>query len=339
MNGVREPQTVDCHIHWFPPAYYEFLASRRSEPRAERENGLWSYINGDRTARRLQGEWFDLDAQFETAGKTGYEMTLVSSLGIHSDLDGLPAREAQEAARIINEEWSAAQRRYPGRFFAAAAVPLQDTEMAIEELEHAVGVLDLRGVSMPGSIAGEPLDSPRLEPFYARVEELGVPLFIHPNDAAFVGVMSGYGNRLYSSLGRVVDSSVAVLRLVLSGMLDRHPGLKILHFHAGGVLPYAAGRLDKNAKAPELNEIPSVYLKRMWVDTAMPHSLTIRMALDFYGTERVFYGSDNPCWNPTGALEAVQALDLPADVLDAVLGQNVRRFLNLAPASVPAGRS
>ena len=88
-----------------------------------------------------------------------------------------------------------------------------------------------------------------------------------------------------------------------------------------------------------MNEIPSAYLKRMWVDTAMPHSLTIRMALDFYGTERVFYGSDNPCWNPTGALEAVQALDLPADVLDAVLGQNVRRFLNLAPASVPAGRS
>jgi aminocarboxymuconate-semialdehyde decarboxylase len=112
-------------------------------------------------------------------------------------------------------------------------------------------------------------------------------------------------------------------------MLDRYPRLKILHFHAGGVLPYAAGRLDKNARVRTLAEQPTAYLKRMWVDTAMPHSLTIGMALDFYGADRVFYGSDNPCWNPLAALEATQALNLPDDVERAVLNDNVRTLVDL----------
>ncbi|HLH67431.1 MAG TPA: amidohydrolase family protein [Solirubrobacteraceae bacterium] len=335
-DEMPRPTAVDCHIHWFPVDYYRMLADRRDEPRAEHSDGRWSYLNGNRTVRAMDPEWFDLDAQFRTAARTGYEMTLVCSLGIHSDLDGLPAAEAREAARLINEAWADAQRRHPGRFFAAAAVSLADTEMAIAELDHAVEHLGLRGVSIPGSIAGEPIDAPRLDPFYARVAQLGVPMLIHPNDGAFVDVMSGYNNRLYASLGRVVDSSVAVLRLILSGTLDRHPDLRILHFHAGGVLPYAAGRLDKNARLPELEQAPSAYLKRMWVDTAMPHPLTIRMARDFYGSDRVFYGSDNPCWNPTAALEAVMALELSAKERNELMDANVRRLIRLEPAAVAA---
>ena len=219
---------VDSHIHWFPHSFYKFLAARTEVPRTEREGDHWRYINGLRSVR-MWPEWFDLDMQFETAAKTGLDAVLVSSMGVHSDLDGLPADAAREGARIVNEEWSAAQRRYRGKFFGIAAVPLADTGMAIDELEHAIGALDLRGVSLPGSINGEPIDAPRLEPFYARVEELGVPIFIHPTDGAFVDAMAGegYGNAVYKSLGRVVDSSV-------------------------GVLPYAAGRLDKNARVPDL---------------------------------------------------------------------------------------
>lgn len=333
-------KAVDSHIHWYPTAYYEFLARRTSEPRAERRADRWVCVNGNRTNGGLWPEWFDLEMQFQTVAATGHETTLFCSAGVHSDLDGLPLAEAREGAHILNEAWAEMQRRHPGRFFAAAALPLQDTGMAIDELERATGQLNLRGVSLPGSINGEPLDAPRLEPFYARVEELGVPLFIHPTDGVFVDPMAGdgYGNKIYMSLGRVVDSSTGVLRLVLSGLLDRHPGLKIVHFHAGGVLPFAAGRLDKNARIETIKEKPTEYLKRMWVDTAMPHALTIKMALEFYGADRVFYGSDNPCWNPGGALEALTSLGLPDDVLRAVLNDNVRRVVDLsvpAPAVVP----
>lgn len=326
-------QAVDSHIHWWPVDYFKFLAGRRDEPRAEQRDGRWLVLNGLRTMRSTYSpEWFDLDTQFETVANTGHEMTLICSAGVHSDLDGLPAAEARDGARILNEGWADMQGRHPGRFFAAAALPWQDTNMAIEELDHATGELGLRGVSLPGSIAGEPLDSPRLEPVYARIEERGLPIFVHPTDGVFVQPMLGdsYGKMIYMSLGRVIDSSTGIMRLVLSGMLDRHPDLKIVHFHAGGVLPFAAGRLDKNARSASIEDKPTAYLKRMWADTAMPHALTIRMALDFYGTDRVLYGSDNPCWNPRGALDAVESLELPDDVMRSVLHDNVHRVANLA---------
>ena len=326
---------VDCHTHWFPTDYYDFLASRSIEPRAKAEDdGSYHYINGNRSCHPWP-EWFDLAMQFETVAKTGIDMAMVTSLGIHADLDGLPVPEARHAARMINEAWAAAQLRHPGRFFAAAAVPLGDTTAAIDELDYAITKLDLRGVSMPSSIAGEPIDAPRLEPFYARVEELGVPLFIHPNDGVLVDAMAGHDNALYMSLGRVVDSSLAVLRLVLNGTLDRYPGLKILHFHAGGVLPYAAGRLDKNARLSTLEHEPTAYLKRMWVDTAMPHSLTIEMALKFYGGDRVLYGSDNPCWNQQAALKALEALELSDAATADILNGNACQLLDLrAPGPI-----
>lgn len=334
MTEASSSRAVDTHIHWFPKAYYEFLSQRSSEPRAELIDGRWSYINGGRTISSMSPEWQNLETQFETAAATGRDMALVTSMGVHGDLDGLPGADAKEAARMINEAWAGAMARYPGRFFAAAAIPLVDTEAAIEEMEYAVTRLGMCGISLPSSINGAPLDQERLEPFYARLEQLGVPAFVHPIDSALLDAMSGYDGRLHASLGRVCDSSMAIMRLILSGTLDRYPKLKILHFHAGGVLPFAAGRLDKNASIPGIEQQPTAYLKRMWVDTAMPHSLTIGMAIDFYGADRVFYGSDNPCWNPQGALTATEALDLDENVMDAVMFENAERVLGLR---VPTG--
>lgn len=323
-------RAVDAHIHWFPPAYYEFLAARSTEPLAELADGRWTYVNGGRTIRSMSPEWQDLETQFETATRTGRDMVLISSGGVHGDLDGLPAAEAIEAARLINEEWAGAQRRYTGKFFAAAMVPLVDTDAAIAEAEHAIGRLGLRAISIPSSIAGEGLDAPRLDAFWSCCEQLAVPLFLHPIDSALLDAMSGYDGRLHSSLGRVCDSSMAVMRLILSGTLDRHPDLKILHFHCGGVLPFASGRLDKNASIPGIEQQPTAYLKRMWVDTAMPHSLTIKMAIDYYGADRVLYGSDNPCWNPMAALEATEALSLDDEVMSALMLGNAEQLLDLA---------
>jgi len=335
MTEQPSNRAIDCHIHWFPPSYYKLLSERSTEPRAEFVDGRWSYSNGARSFQSMSPEWFDLDLHFQTAAGTGREMTLVSSMGVHSDLDGLPGDEAKEAARMINEEWAAAQRRQPGRFFAAAAVPLVDAEAAIEEAEYAIHTLGLRGISLPSSINGEPIDADRLDPFYACCEELSVPVFLHPIDAALLEAMGGFNGRLHASLGRVCDSSMAVMRLILSGMLDRHPNLKLMHFHAGGVLPYTAGRLDKNASIPGIEEQPTQYLRRMWVDTAMPHSLTIGMAINFYGSDRVLYGSDNPCWNPLAALQATEALDLDQATMKAVLTENAERFIDLrVPAAI-----
>jgi aminocarboxymuconate-semialdehyde decarboxylase len=147
------------------------------------------------------------------------------------------------------------RRRKPGRFWGTAAVPLTDTEAAIEILDHAVAGLGLVGVNVPGSIGNDPrIDAERLEPFYARIEELDVPLFLHPTDAVFDDMLEGYGGAPHLSLGRVVEVSVAASQLLFSGITARHPKLKVIMSHTGGALPYQSGRMDKNGRRAKLSE-------------------------------------------------------------------------------------
>ena len=223
-----------------------------------------------------------------------------------------------------------AQRKHAGRLWATAALPLRDTTIALDVLEHAIGKLGLVGVNLPGSIGtDENIDAPRLEPLYARLEQLGVPIFLHPTDAMFTDILDGYNGALYKSLGRVIDVSVSAYRLVLSGLMERYPNLKVVVSHTGGALPYQSGRMDKNSRGANLPHPPSTYLRRMYTDTVSPHDMGVRFALEYYGVDHVMYGSDYPCWSPAAALQLLQGAGLSDAQCDQVLNTNARRILGL----------
>jgi aminocarboxymuconate-semialdehyde decarboxylase len=229
-----------------------------------------------------------------------------------------------------NEEMAGAQRKYPGRLWASAAVPLQDTKIAIDVLDHAVNKLGLMGANLPGSVGSDPrIDAERLEPFYARVAELGVPLFLHPTDAVFQDMLEGYDGALHLSLGRVIEVSVAAARLVLSGLMERHPKLKIVLSHTGGALPYQSGRMDKNTKAAKLQKPASTYMKRMYTDTVSPHSAGMKFAIDYYGIDNVMYGTDYPCWDPATCLKLIDEIGLSQTDRQKLFYDNARRILGL----------
>jgi aminocarboxymuconate-semialdehyde decarboxylase len=229
-----------------------------------------------------------------------------------------------------------AQKKYPGRLWASAAVPLQDTRVAIEVLDHAIDKLGLMGANLPGSVGSDPrIDAERLEPFYDRVEQLGVPLFLHPTDAVFQDMLDGYGGALHLSLGRVIEVSVAASRLVLSGLMERHPGLKVVLSHTGGALPYQSGRMDKNSKAAKLPQPASAYLKRMYTDTVSPHAAGLKFAIEYYGIDHVMYGTDYPCWDPATALELLDEVPLSPAERQKLFYDNARRILGLRDPAPP----
>jgi aminocarboxymuconate-semialdehyde decarboxylase len=242
----------------------------------------------------------------------------------------LPSNEGADASMMWNEEMAGAQRKYPGRVWASAAVPLTDTEMAIKVLDHAVTKLGLMGVNIPGSIGRDTrIDADRLAPFYARIEQLGIPIFLHPTDAVFGEDLAGYGGALQLSLGRIIEVSVAASRFVFSGLMERHPGLKVVMSHTGGALPYQSGRMDKNGKNARLPRPPSTYIRRMYTDTVSPHTMGIKFAIDYYGVDCVMYGSDYPCWDPATALGLIQDIGLSDSDLKKVLYENSERFFGL----------
>jgi aminocarboxymuconate-semialdehyde decarboxylase len=329
---------VDSHFHWLPRAVFDELCKRTGYPRAEADGkGGYRYMRkpGNCTMRPW-AEWYDLDKQFEHMDALGRDtIDVVSSMGPFSvHYSELPTEEGREGATIWNEQMAAAQRKCPGRFWGTAAVPLVDTATAIDVMNHAILKLGLVGVNLPGSVGSDPrIDAERLEPFYDRVEELDVPLFLHPTDAVFQEMLEeDYGGALYLSLGRVIEVSVAAARLIFSGIMERHPKLKIVMSHTGGALPYQAGRLDKNGKQAKLAELPSVYLKRMYTDTVSPHALGLKFALDFFGVDNVMYGTDYPCWSPAEALRLLDQVGVaPADQ-EKVFSSNARRILNLREA-------
>src|SRR5215470_11494312 len=324
---------IDSHFHWWPREVLEQLSKRSGYPCAKRnDRGGYTYIGHEgRPPLRSWAEWFDLDRQLEHMDGLGHEVSVVCSLGpLSIYFSDLSASEGRDAAVMLNEYMAGAQRKYPGRVWASAAVPMTDPEVAIEVLDHAINKLGLMGVNIPGSIGRDTrIDADRLAPLYARIEQLGIPMFLHPTDAVFGEDLEGYGGALQLSLGRIIEVSVSAARFVFSGLMERHPALKIVMSHTGGALPYQSGRMDKNGKNAKLPKPPSTYIRRMYTDTVSPHSMGMRFALEYYGIDHVMYGSDYPCWDPATALALIQEIGLSDTDLDRLLYSNARRVLGL----------
>ncbi len=325
---------IDSHFHWWPRSFLDRLCKRQGFPHVEpNDRGGYAYRRREDSVGTLNSwaEWFDLDDQLAHMDGLGHEVDVVCSIGpLSVHFSDVEPEQGRDDAIFWNEEMAAAQRKYPGRVWASAAVPLVDTRIALEVLDDAVGRLGLMGANLPGSVGTDQrIDAERLEPFYDRVEELGIPLFLHPTDAVFQDMLDGYDGALHLSLGRVVEVSVAAARLVLSGVMERHPDLKIVISHTGGALPYQSGRMDKNGHAAKLPRPPSEYIRRMYSDTVSPHMAGIKFAIEYYGADHVMYGSDYPCWSPADALRLFGEIGLAQDDQQKILYGNARRILNL----------
>ena len=336
---------IDCHFHWKPRAVYERLSKRKGYPRIapNDRDGFTTWLKeGSAPSSNIGGNWFDLDRELEVIQKPGHDIGVVCSTGTFSVFfSQLPPEEGRDAAIHWNEEMAWAQTHYPGRVWATAAVPLTDTAMALAVLEDAVGRLGLVGVNLPGSIGSDPhIDAERLEPFYDRVEELGLPLFLHPTDAIFADMLAGYGGALHHSIGRIMEVSVAASRLVVSGLMERHPNLKIVMSHTGGALPYQSGKMDHNMKRAKLEQPATTYIKRMYTDTVSPHTAGIKFAIEYYGVDHVMYGTDYPCLDHHKTLEFFNEIALSEADRNKILYGNVRKVFNLPdPIAQPVAKA
>src|ERR671937_2967852 len=186
---------------------------------------------------------------------------------------------AKQICQIQNEKLAAACAANPDRFVAFATVPLQHPELAAELLEEGVKKYGLRGAGIGGSVNGEEISNPKFHPFWAKAEQLGVLVFIHPQGTAEMNATNRLkGNGLLENvIGNPLETTIALSHLIFEGTLDKFPGLKIIAAHAGGFLPSYSGRSDFGCPTrPDLcpggthgtiKRKPSEYLKQMYYDT------------------------------------------------------------------------
>ena len=248
---------------------------------------------------------------------------------------------AAELIKIQNEtlvEFCAAN---PERFVGFATAALQHPELAAEQLEYAVKKLGFKGVGVGGSVAGEELANPRFHPFWAKCEELGVLVFMHPlgvRELEPSGRLAGSG-LLTNTIGNPLETTIALSHLIFEGTLDRFPGLKICAAHGGGFLPSYANRSDavircfpdKVGPLPKKN--PTAYLRdgQLFFDTIVFTPEALRHLIAETGASQIMIGTDYPFpWTSTEVDLVLNTPGLSDDERIAILGGTAARLMGIA---------
>ncbi len=245
---------------------------------------------------------------------------------------------ARALIRIQNEKLAELCASQPERFVAFATVALQHPDLAAEQLEEGVKKLGLRGGSIGANVAGEELSDPRFHPFWAKAEQLGCLIFIHPQ-----GGSAGLEQRLRGSgglanvIGNPLDTTIALSHLIFEGTLDRFPGLKICAAHGGGYLPSYAARSDAGcvtfpercAKVP-LKKRPTEYLRRLYYDSIVFTPEALRHLAAQVGSSQIVMGTDYPFpWMKTSVDHILNTPGLSDAERAAMLGGTASRLLGI----------
>lgn len=241
-------------------------------------------------------ELCDLEVRLRDMDRRGVDVQAISTW---MDIVGywLPPDAGRRWMRLQNETIAQAARQHPERLWPMGTLPLQDVPAALEELDYCVRELGMRALEIGTSIGGHNLDEPRFRPFWARVHELEVLVFLHPPLLPMAPErLDGYF--LTNLMGNPMETTVAASRLIFGGVLDAFPRLKCCLAHAGGFLPYQIGRLDRGYDTrPECRGMaapPSAYLQRFYYDTIAFDDRALAYLLQVVSSERVLFGSDYP---------------------------------------------
>jgi aminocarboxymuconate-semialdehyde decarboxylase len=202
----------------------------------------------------------------------------------------------------------------------------------LKEFDRSVTTLRMKGILLYSNLAGRFPDEEPFRPLFAEAERRGVPILLHPAYPTTYDATKGY--EMAAGLGLMFDTTIALTRIILSGLLEKHPNLKLVCPHVGGALPYLIGRVDHQTMAlkrgaENIRKAPSEYLKQVWLDTVTPIGLAIRYAWEFAGPDKLLYSSDHPWVDPQLIVDQVEGQHLPAADLSKLYSGNARALFRL----------
>jgi aminocarboxymuconate-semialdehyde decarboxylase len=319
--GGRRVKTIDVHAHCH---FHEAIAlmgdeAARVMPRVKGAKEHFIVIE-----ERLKG----MDAQ-----GIDLEVLSINPYWYRKDRD--------TAARIVelqNEKLAELCAARPDRFAAFASLALQYPDLAVQQLETGVKKLGLRGAAIGGSVAGEEFSDPKFHPVWAKAEELGAVLFIHPQSTPELAKRFKGNGWLANTIGNPLDTTIALQRLIFEGTLDRFPGLKIIAAHGGGYLASYAPRSDhacfvapQNCNADiQLKKKPTEYLNQLYFDALVFTPEALRHLVAQVGAGQIVLGSDHPIpWEEHPVDHVLATTTLSDEDKAAILGGNAARLFGM----------
>lgn len=324
---------IDVHAHVIVPELTREYGDDPWRPAVRWEDGAQVVELGGVEIRSAVREFVRIERILEEGSNSGVDHVVISPwvnvLPYRLDLD-----EALVVCRVQNASLAAAAAAHPHRMSAFGAVPLQDPEVAAHELEKVMGTHGLVGVEVAASVLGTYLGDDRFLPFWTAAEATGAIVFVHPTTKGFdLPVFAEY--YLWNTVANPIETAITGAHLVMAGVLERFPDLRVVLAHGGGALPALRGRLRhahgfQPVARSRLREGPDNSLRRLYYDTITHDADLLRALLAYAGTDHVLLGSDHPFDMGTArAVDEVRELGLPAEDEAAVLGGTAGRLLGL----------
>jgi aminocarboxymuconate-semialdehyde decarboxylase len=322
---------VDAHAHYLPPAALDLMGVGRAQVSTAQWCGVDGHIhlNGMPVGSTLE-LLSSVDSMLAAMASTGVGMRVLSPPPFTYRYWADPA-DATALSRLLNEATAAVVHDHPDRFLGLCTLPLQDPPAALREFERATDELGLVGVTLGTDVDGRSLADPALRPLLAAVAERGRPVLVHPDFVPSARLSQHY---LINLVGLPTESAITLGNLLLAGVLQELPQLRIGFVHGGGTAPALLGRLDKGwTVRPEArtatDRLPSSQLTNVFFDTLTHSPQALRYLIDVVGADHVMVGTDAPFdvedVDPLAHLQACPGLT--GQERDTVLFETVRRWL------------
>ena len=328
---------IDIFAHILPEKYKEAL---------DKELGTGHY----KMVHKTMATMLDLDYRFRIMDKFEGLLHVLSIAGPPIE-DVVGPQKAVDLARLANDEMAELVYQYPDRFATAIAwLPMNDMDAALQETDRAIKDLKFRGVQIYTPIRDKALDSPEFLPLYEKMAQYNLPIWIHPTrplDYPDYRSEKTSQYRIYWYFGWPYETSAAMARLVMSGILEKYPDLKFITHHAGGMIPFFEKRVlsgldhtemlqrsnfKENLRRPVLD-----YFKMFYADAAINGSVPALMcACAFFGADHFMFGTDWPFDSQRGerstreTIEAIEQMDISDAEKKMIFEDNARRLLRLA---------
>ena len=221
--------------------------------------------------------------------------------------------------------------KHPHRFAGLACLPWQNPDEAITEMDR-VKRMSFLGIMLYSHIGGKPVDAPQFEPVYAHAEALQMPIVMHPTVPTWGEAIKDHW--MIGMMGLQVDNSFALLRLILSGILERHPNLQLVMPHVGGILPYMSGRIDHQTEVlgrarEHITQPPSASLRRIYMDTVSSSLQALQYAYQFVGEHRLLFGTDHPWVDMSRFVRLIKDMDISDTARARIFGENAAILFGL----------
>jgi aminocarboxymuconate-semialdehyde decarboxylase len=334
--GVARLRTIDVHAHVIVPEVYAVAAEHNIFSELPTDPGVTDEMRGKikERAGTVLARMSDLTDRIANMDAMGVDVQVLSASLVHQGLEWADAQTSLRLARTTNDWIAQAAAAHPARLMGLGTLPLHVPALAVGELERCMGDLRLKGVAISTTAGGSELGDPGLRPFWAKAEETGAVVYIHPG-----------GNRdrrfkrfhLWNSVGQAFEEAMAISSLMYDGVLETFPRLKVCISHGGGYMPFYMGRIDRNyaEKANtrvNMSKPPIDYLRMLYFDSCVYERPVLQHLVDKVGAERVLLGSDYPV-GETRPIEFVTETDtLSAAQKQQIVAGNAAPLFGLATA-------